>query len=158
MHKTPITPDGFLKIKIELENLKNIARPKIIKEIEIARSHGDLKENAEYHSAREEQYFIEKKIKELEYKLQISDIVDIKTFDNKGQILFGSTVELLNINNNEKYLYKIVGEHEANIKESKISIKSPLARKLISKYKNDIIKLELVEDTILYKIIDVKYI
>lgn len=153
MNKNPITKEGFEKLKETLNTLKTIDRIKVINDIKTAREYGDLKENAEYHAAKEAQYLLEKKIKEIENKILTAQIIDNSKIIKKNKILFGSTIELLNINNNKKYKYKIVGEDEADIKNNKISIKSPLAKALLQKSKDDIIELILPNGEIKYKII-----
>lgn len=154
MGKIPITKNGFLNLQKTLNFLKNIKRPKIIKAIKIAREHGDIKENAEYHAAKEEQYFIENKIKKIESKISKANIIDITKMNNNGKIIFGTTIDLININTQDMLTYCIVGEDEANIKKNKISIKSPIARSLISKSIGDIIKI----NTQNFRIKNVKYI
>ena len=125
MEKEPITSQGLKKLKKELEELKNIKRPKIIKAIAEARAHGDLKENAEYHAAREQQSMVEARIKDIEFKLGNSEIIDSKFSENKNQIIFGSTVELLNTKDNSKIKYQLVGEDEADLTKNKISFNFP---------------------------------
>ena len=120
MEKTPLTKDGELKLQEELRNLK-LERPKITKAIAEAREHGDLKENAEYHAAREQQGMVEAKIKDIEFKLANSEIIENKPTENKDQIIFGSFVELLNIDDNSKIKYQLVGEDEADLSKNKIS-------------------------------------
>lgn len=158
MHRIPMTKEGYEKLKNELETLKQITRPKIINEISIARTHGDLKENAEYHAAKEEQFLIETKIKEIENKLLLSEIIEIKKIKNEGKIIFSSTVTLTNNETNKKETYKIVGEDEANLKENKISIQSPIARALIGRYTNETIELITPNGKKQYKIQKVEYI
>lgn len=153
MTKNPMTQEGFEKLKQTLNNLKTIDRIKVINDIKTAREYGDLKENAEYHAAKETQYILEKKIKEIENKILTAQIIDSSKIKKENKIFFGSTIELLNLNNNNKYQYKIVGEDEADIKNNKISIKSPLAKALLQKSKDDIIELILPNGEIKYKII-----
>ena len=135
MEKTPLTKDGELKLQEELRNLK-LERPKITKAIAEAREHGDLKENAEYHAAREQQGMVEAKIKDLEFKLANSEIIENKPTENKDQIIFGSFVELLNIDDNSKIKYQLVGEDEADMKLGKISYAAPLAKQMIGMISN----------------------
>ena len=125
MDKTPLTKDGEKKLQEELKNLK-LERPKITKAIAEAREHGDLKENAEYHAAREQQSMVEARIKDIEFKLGNSEIIDSKFSENKNQIIFGSTVELLNTKDNSKIKYQLVGEDEADLTKNKISFNSPI--------------------------------
>lgn len=155
MEKNPITKEGFEKLKQTLNDLKTIERIKIINDIKIAREHGDLKENAEYHAAKEAQYILEKKIKDLENKIINAQIINSSDIHLQNKILFGSNIELINLHNNQKYKYKIVGEDEADIKNNKISIKSPLARALLQKSEGDIINLELPNGMIKYKILTI---
>lgn len=155
MKKNPMTQEGFEKLKQTLNELKTTERTKIINDIKTAREYGDLKENAEYHSAKEAQYLLEKKIQELENKIINAQIINRSDLQSKDKILFGSTIELINIQNNKEYKYKIVGEDEADIKANKISIQSPLARALLQKSKGEIINLELKNGIIKYKIITI---
>ncbi|HIH2763879.1 MAG TPA: transcription elongation factor GreA [Candidatus Azoamicus sp.] len=155
MEKNPITKEGFEKLKQTLNDLKTIERIKIINDIKIAREYGDLKENAEYHAAKEAQYILEKKIKDLEHKIINAQIINSSDIHLQNKILFGSNIELVNLHNNQKYNYKIVGEDEADIKNNKISIKSPLARALLQKSEGDIINLELPNGIIKYKILTI---
>ena len=136
MAKIPLTKDGEKKLQEELKSLK-IERPKISKAIAEAREHGDLKENAEYHAAREQQGLVEAKIKDIEFKLSNSEIIDNKTTDKKNLIIFGCTVELLNINDNSKVKYQIVGDEEADLTKNKISFNSPIGQGLINKKVGD---------------------
>ena len=135
MEKEPITINGLEKLKKELEHLKNIKRPDIIKAIAEARSHGDLKENAEYHAAKEQQALLEGRIVEINDTIARANVIDIKKIENKGKVVFGSTVDLINVETKEKKTYKIVGKDEANIKENLIYFKSPLGKELIGKSK-----------------------
>ena len=153
MKKNPITQEGFEKLKQTLNKLKTIDRIKIINDIKTAREYGDLKENAEYHAAKEAQYLLEKKIQELENKIINAQIVNNSEIHQHDKIFFGSMIELINLNDDKKYKYKIVGEDEADIKNNKISIKSPLARALLQKSEGDVINLDLPNGTIKYKII-----
>lgn len=154
----PITINGIAKLRSELEFLKTIERPKIIAAIVEARAHGDLKENAEYHAAREHQSFIEGRILEIEAKLANCQVIDISHLPNEGKVIFGTTVTLLNLKTQTKVAYQIVGVDEVNLKESKISISSPLARALIGKYIEDVVEVKVPEGTTEYEIVDVKYL
>ena len=138
--KYPMTNDGLQKLKSELENLKNIERPKIIKAISEAREHGDLSENAEYHAAREKQSFIEGKISELENKISRAEVIDTSSFDN-SRVAFGATVEITDLSNEKKYIYKIVGVDEADIEKNLISISAPLCKAMINKTIDDVIEV-----------------
>jgi transcription elongation factor GreA len=137
MNKEPMTAVGAEKLKTELEELKTVKRPKVIKAIATAREHGDLKENAEYHAAREQQGFIEGRIQDIEAKLGNSQIVDITKLPDNGRVVFGTTVELMDLDSDEKVTYQIVGVDEADIKQGMISYSSPIARALIGKEEGD---------------------
>ena len=154
MEKTPLTKDGELKLQEELRNLK-LERPKITKAIAEAREHGDLKENAEYHAAREQQGMVEAKIKDLEFKLANSEIIENKPTENKDQIIFGSFVELLNIDDNSKIKYQLVGEDEADLSKNKISFNSPIAKGLIGKKVGDVITIIAPKGELNFKIIKI---
>tara|TARA_B100000989_G_scaffold275478_1_gene235054 strand:- start:194 stop:670 length:477 start_codon:yes stop_codon:yes gene_type:complete len=130
--KFPMTEDGFKKLKAELDDLKNTQRPKIIKAIADAREHGDLSENAEYHAARERQSFVEGKINDLETKISRANIIDVKNLDH-SKVTFGATVELIDLENDSKHTYKIVGVDEADIEKKLISINAPLCKAMINK-------------------------
>ncbi|WP_261979232.1 transcription elongation factor GreA [Buchnera aphidicola] len=158
MNLIPMTVRGAEKLRQELEKLKSIQRPRIISAIAEAREHGDLKENAEYHSAREEQSFCEGRIKEIESKLSNSQIIDITKISNDGRVIFGSTVEILNIKNNEKFIYQIVGDDESDFKKNLISINSPIARGLIGKNNNDTVIIHTPGGDVEYKILKINYI
>ena len=138
--KYPMTKDGLQKLKSELENLKNIERPKIIKAISEAREHGDLSENAEYHAAREKQSFIEGKVFELENKISRAEVIDTSSFDS-SRVAFGATVEITDLSNEKKHIYKIVGVDEADIEKNLISISAPLCKAMINKTIEDVIEV-----------------
>lgn len=138
MIKYPMTVDGAESLRLELENLKKVVRPRIVAAIAEAREHGDLKENAEYHAAREQQSFCEGRIQDIEGKLSNAQVIDIKAIAQGEKVIFGVTVEILNIETDAKLTYKIVGEDEADVKLNKISIGSPIARALIGKEVGDI--------------------
>lgn len=142
MKRIPITKSGFNNLIKKLENLKKVDRPRILDEIKKAREYGDLKENAEYHAARNEQLFLEKEIKFIEERIPNMQIVDISDNKDKNKVLFGATVFLTDLSKNENVNYQIVGEDEADIKDNKISIQSPLARALILKSKNDVVNVD----------------
>ena len=154
MSKTPLTKDGEKKLQEELKNLK-LERPKITKAIAEAREHGDLKENAEYHAAREQQGMVEAKIKDIEFKLSNSEIIDNKITDKKNEIIFGCTVELLNINDNSKIKYQIVGDEEADSTKNKISFNSPIGQGLINKKVGDEITITVPNGELNFKVIDI---
>ena len=154
MAKIPLTKDGEKKLQEELKSLK-IERPKISKAIAEAREHGDLKENAEYHAAREQQGLVEAKIKDIEFKLSNSEIIDNKTTDKKNHIIFGCTVELLNINDNSKLKYQIVGDEEADLTKNKISFNSPIGQGLINKKVGDEIAITVPNGQLNFKVIEI---
>ncbi|CAL4043062.1 Transcription elongation factor GreA [Buchnera aphidicola (Takecallis arundicolens)] len=158
MNKIPMTIKGYEKLHIELKKLKNVVRPKIISAISESRKHGDLKENAEYHAAREEQAFCEKRIKDIESKLYHAQIIDIKNISFNGKVVFGSTVSVLNLNSKKEFIFCIVGDDESNFKDGLISINSPIARSLIGKKILDIVAVDTPSGTIKYKILNVQYI
>ena len=135
MEKEPITSQGLEKLKVELEILKNVKRPKIVEAIAEARAHGDLKENAEYHAAKEEQAKIEGRVIEINDLIARANVVDITALEKKDNVIFGSTVYLINLENNEKNSYKIVGKDEADISKNHIYFRSPIGKALIGKKK-----------------------
>ncbi|BBA84949.1 transcription elongation factor GreA [endosymbiont of Pachyrhynchus infernalis] len=153
-----MTLNGANKLRKELNFLKKISRPKIIQSIIEARKHGDLKENYEYHAAKEQQKLCENRIKNIEIKLLNSKIIDIKNIKNNNLIIFGSTVELENLNSNNKEEYCIVGEEEFDIKNNRISIYSPIAKGLIGKKIGDIVYIQVPMGVLKYKIVNIKYI
>jgi transcription elongation factor GreA len=156
--KVPITAHGAEKLREELLRLKTIDRPRIIAAIAEARAHGDLKENAEYHAAREQQSFAEGRIKEIESKLSHAHIVDITTLDANGKVVFGCTVELMDEDTEDTIIYQIVGEDEADIKVGKISVNSPIARALIAKMEGDVVSVTVPGGERSLEIIEVRYI
>ncbi len=156
MIHTLMTKEGEKKLRKKLKYLKEIKRPSIIISISKAREFGDLKENSEYHAAKEEQIICENKIKDIEKKLFYAQIIDISKNKNKKKIMFGSLIKLINLNNKKKITYRIVGDDESNIKKNLISINSPLAKKLLGKKKKNIISLKTIKGNIKYKIINIK--
>jgi len=158
MEKEPITFQGIEKIKKELENLKSVKRPKIIEAIAEARAHGDLKENAEYHAAKEEQAKIESRIIELNDLIARANVVDVTKMDKKDNVIFGSTVDLIDLENKEKKTYKIVGKDEADIKKNYIYFRSPIGKALIGKNKKDIVTVTTPAGERNFEITEVKYI
>ena len=158
MNKEPITSQGLEKLKKELEELKKIKRPKIIEAIAEARAHGDLKENAEYHAAKEEQSKIEGRIIEINDLIARADVVDITKLEKKDNVIFGSTVLLINLENNEKKTYKIVGKDEADIKKNYIYFRSPVGKALIGKKKKELVTVETPTGEKNFEITEVKYI
>ena len=158
MEKEPITFEGLKKIKKELEELKNIKRPKIIEAIAEARAHGDLKENAEYHAAKEEQAKIESRVIEINDLIARANVIDVTTLEKKDNVIFGSTVFLINLENNEKKTYKIVGKDEADIAKNYIYFRSPIGKALIGKKKKDLVTVTAPSGEKNFEIIEVKYI
>jgi transcription elongation factor GreA len=156
--KVPITARGAEKLREELTRLKTVERPRIIAAIAEARAHGDLKENAEYHAAREQQSFAEGRIKEIEGKLSHAHIVDVTTIEASGKVVFGATVELIDIDSDETIVYQIVGEDEADIKVGMISINSPIARALITRVEGDEVTVIVPGGERSLEIIEVRYI
>ena len=158
MEKEPITPQGLEKLKKELEELKNIKRPKIIEAIAEARGHGDLKENAEYHAAKEEQSKIESRIIEINDLIARANVVDVTKLEKRDNVIFGSTVYLINLENNEKKMYKIVGKDEADVSQNYIYFRSPVGKALIGKKKKELVTVETPSGEKNLEIVDVKYI
>jgi len=158
MEKEPITVEGFEKIKKELEDLKNIKRPKIIEAIAEARAHGDLKENAEYHAAKEEQAKIESRVLEINDLIARANMIDVKKLEKKDNVIFGSTVHLLDLDKNEKKIYKIVGKDEADLTKNYIYFRSPIGKALIGKNKKDFITVITPSGEKNFEILEVKYI
>ena len=158
MNKVPMTVRGHEMLQEELKRLKSVDRPQVIQAIAEARAHGDLKENAEYHAAKEQQGFIEGRIKECEGKLSNLQVIDVTEVDAKGKIVFGCTVELLDLATDTETVYRIVGEDEADIKQGLISFTSPIARALIGKNEGDEIEFSAPGGEKEYEVISVKYI
>ena len=158
MEKEPITIQGFEKLKEELEKLKKIKRPKIIEAIAEARGHGDLKENAEYHAAKEQQSISEGRIQGINDIIARANIIDITKLEKKDNIVFGSTVCLVDLKNKEKKIYKIVGKDEADLTKNLISFRSPIGKALIGKNKKDLITVTTPSGEKKIKILEVKYI
>ena len=158
MNKEPITSQGLKKLKEELEELKNIRRPKIVEAIAEARGHGDLKENAEYHAAKEEQAKIESRVIEINDLIARANVVDVTTLEKKDNVIFGSTVYLINLENNEKKIYKIVGKDEADVAKNYIYFRSPIAKALIGKKKKDLVSVATPSGEKNFEIMEVKYI
>ena len=158
MQKIPMTVLGSEMLRDELQQLKTVRRPKVIVAIAEARAHGDLKENAEYHAAREEQGFIEGRINEIEMKISMAQIIDVTQMENAGKVIFGTTVSMTNLDTQKMVTYKIVGEDEADISLGKISVTSPIARALIGKYEEDTIEAKTPDGLITYEINKVEHI
>ncbi len=158
MEKEPITIKGLDKIKLELRILKEEKRPKIVAAISEARSHGDLKENAEYHAAKEQQSHNEGRIQEIEDLIARANVIDVTKINNDGKVIFGSTVLLEDLDTNEKIKYKIVGKDEADINKKLIFYLSPIGKGLIGKNKSDLVEIKTPSGQKNFEIIDVKYI
>ena len=158
MEKEPITIQGLEKLKEELIFLKEKKRPEIVAAISEARSHGDLKENAEYHAAKEQQSHSEGRIQEIEDLIARANVIDVTNINNDGKVIFGSTVYLRNLDTNEKIEYKLVGKDEADLKKKLIFFQSPIGKGLIGKNKNDLVEITTPSGIKNFEIIDVKYI
>ena len=158
MSRVPLTKEGEALIKEKLYNLKFIERPQISEAIAEARAHGDLKENAEYHAAKELQGLIEAKITEMENAISNAQVIDVKDIPETGRVIFGSTVYLQNLDTNEKIEYKIVGKDEADLKQKLIYFKSPIGKGLIGKNKSDLVEIKTPNGTKNFEIFDVKYV
>ncbi|WP_006788014.1 transcription elongation factor GreA [Thiorhodospira sibirica] len=158
MSKTPLTVRGAEKLKAELLRLKSEDRPRIIAAIAEARSHGDLKENAEYHAAREQQGFIEGRIQEIESKLANAQIIDVTTLNPNGKVVFGATVDLVDVDNDNEVTYQLVGDDEADIKAGMISINSPIARALVGKEEGEEVVVKAPGGEKVYEILQVRYV
>ena len=156
--RSPITAKGALRLRAELDELKSVKRPKVIAEIAEARAHGDLKENAEYHAARDQQSFIEGRIKHLEGELSHAQVIDVATLAVGDKVVFGATVELADADSGEERTYQIVGDLEADIKQGLIAISSPVARAIIGKHDGDVITIEAPGGIREYEIVSVKYL
>ncbi len=158
MKRVPMTVAGEKALREELADLKSVQRPTVIAAIAEAREHGDLKENAEYHAAREQQGFIEGRIRELEYKLSQAQVIDVTDIPHTGKVIFGTTVELINIDTDEEVRYQIVGDDEADIKKGKISVNSPIARALVGKEEGDIAAVQTPSGMTEYEIAEVAHL
>ena len=158
MEKEPITVTGLEKLKQELIFLKEKKRPVIVSAIAEARSHGDLKENAEYHAAKEQQAYNEGRVQEIEDLIARANVIDVTKINNDGKVIFGSTVYLQNLDTNEKIDYKLVSKDEANLKKKLIYFQSPIGKGLIGKNKNDLVEIKTPAGIKKFEIIDVKYI
>ncbi len=157
-NKVPMTAEGAERLKAELDTLKKVERPRVVQAIAEAREHGDLKENAEYHAAREQQGFIEGRIQEIEGKLSMAQVIDIKSLPPGDRVIFGVTVHLINLENDQAVTYKIVGDDEADVKANKISYLTPIARALIGKEVGDVVVVKTPKGTVEYEIDDVQYV
>ena len=157
MSKPPVTAKGALELREQLKEFKTVDRPRIYAAIAEARAHGDLSENAEYHAAREQQSFLEGRIGMIETALADAQIIDVTTLNANGKVVFGTTVKLVNVENDEEVTYQIVGEIEADIEKSLISVTSPIARALIGKEVDDIVEVNAPSGVIEYEILKVRY-
>lgn len=158
MTKYPMTVQGAKALEDELKHLKSVMRPQITHAIAEARELGDLKENAEYHAAREQQGMVEARIKDIEGRLQNAQIIDVTTIPETDRVIFGSTVEIFNLETEESIVYQIVGEDEADVKQRKLSVTSPIARALVGKEEGDVITVRTPSGLIEYEIVKVSYI
>jgi transcription elongation factor GreA len=158
MNKIPLTVTGAEKLRSELHELKSVKRPAIIAAIAEARAHGDLKENAEYHAAREQQGFIEGRIKEIEAKLSHAQVIDVTTMDAQGRVVFGATVDVIDLESDAETTYQIVGEDEADIQQGLISVNSPIARGLIGKEEGDVAVVDTPGGQREFEILEVRYV
>lgn len=157
MARVPMTPEGYQRLKEELDRLLKVDRPKNIQDIAEARAHGDLSENAEYHAAKERQSFIEGRIQELQAKIALADVIDPSRI-NQSKVAFGAQVKVLDVEADEEYLFILVGPDEANVKEGKISISSPVAKALIGKEVGDVAVVKAPARTIEYEIIEINFV
>ena len=158
MNRIPMTVQGEKALREELHTLKTVKRPQVIEAISDAREHGDLKENAEYHAAREQQSFIEGRIQEIESKLSASQVIDVKSIPHTGKVIFGTTVSMINLDTDENVRYQIVGDDEADIKAGKISDSSPIARAIMGKEEGDVVGVKVPDGVIEYEIDEVFHI
>lgn len=158
MNKSPMTAEGAQRLREELHRLKTVDRPRITNAIAEARALGDLKENAEYHAAREQQSFAEGRIQEIEGKLANAEIIDVTKVNAHGKVVFGATIDLLNVKTGDEVTYRIVGEDEADIKAGLVSINSPVARGLIGKTAGDEVAVQVPSGVVEYEILDIRYI
>ena len=158
MNKVPLTARGAQKLRDELQELKTVARPRVIAAIAEARAHGDLKENAEYHAAKEQQSFIEGRLAEIEAKLSNAEVIDVTALNAHGRVVFGATVDLVSEETGDEVTYQIVGDDEADIKQGMISISSPIARALIGKEEGDVAAVQAPGGVKEYEIVAVRYV
>ncbi|HBZ14499.1 MULTISPECIES: transcription elongation factor GreA [Enterobacterales] len=158
MNQIPMTLKGAEKLREELNELKSVKRPRIIASIATAREHGDLKENAEYHAAREEQGFCEGRIQEIEAKLSNAQVIDVTAMPKTGRVIFGATVTILNVDTDEEFTYRIVGDDEADFKQNLISVNSPMARGLVGKSADDVAIVKTPGGDVEYEVLKVEYL
>ena len=157
MSKAPITAKGAQRLRQQLKVMKTVDRPRITQAIAEARAHGDLSENAEYHAAREQQSFLEGRIAAIEHAIADAQIIDVTTLNAGGRVVFGATINLINLSNDEEVTYQIVGEVEADIQQLLISVTSPIARALIGKQEGDVVQVKAPAGTVEYEIVEVRY-
>jgi transcription elongation factor GreA len=157
MQRFPMTKKGHDALQAELQHLKTVERPRISAAIAEARAHGDLKENAEYHAAREQQGFVEGRIQDIEGKLSNAQVIDVTAMPRTGKVIFGVTVDIVNVDTDETKTYQIVGDDEADIKNNKISVNSPIARGLIGKEEGDVVGIQTPAGVVEYEIAEVRY-
>jgi transcription elongation factor GreA len=158
MDKEPITVNGLKNLKSELEDLKNVQRPKIVEAIAEARSHGDLKENAEYHAAKEQQGLIEGRVVTINDIIARANVIDVTKIENDGKVIFGSTVKVQDLENNKKISYRLVGQDEANIKKNLVFFRSPIGKAFIGKNKGEMVTVATPSGERNFEILDVEYI
>ena len=158
MDKEPVTINGLNNLKSELENLKNVQRPKIVEAIAEARSHGDLKENAEYHAAKEQQALIESRVIAINDLIARANVIDVTKIENDGKVIFGSTVKVQDLESNKIISYRLVGQDEADIKKNLIFFRSPIGKALVGKNKGEIVSVETPSGERNFEILDVEYI
>lgn len=158
MEKVPMTVQGAEKLREELEHLKTVERPQVVQDIAEAREHGDLKENSEYHAAREHQGMIEARIRDIEGKLSNAQVIDVTKIKNEGKVIFGATVTVYRPDQDKEIVYKIVGEDEADLKKNLISVYTPIAKGLIGKEVDDEVTIQVPAGTLKFEIVDVQYI
>ncbi|MPV85515.1 transcription elongation factor GreA [Ostreibacterium oceani] len=156
--KYPMTTKGAEALRAELDRLKAVERPRVINAIAEARAHGDLKENAEYHAAREEQGLVEAQIKDIEYKLSLAQIIDVTILPQNGKVVFGTTVVIENLDDEKTMTYKIVGQDEANVNQGLLAYNTPIARALIGNEEGDVVEIETPSGTKSFEILSVKYV
>ncbi|QIL90033.1 transcription elongation factor GreA [Microbulbifer harenosus] len=158
MNRVPMTVEGAEALRTELDDLKKVQRPAVVQAIAEAREHGDLKENAEYHAAREKQGFIEGRIQEIEAKLSMAHVIDVKAIEPSGKVIFGTTVTIIRTEDDSEVTYKIVGDDEADVKNKKISVNSPIARALIGKEEGDTVVVNTPSGSVEYEIDAVEHL
>lgn len=158
MSKIPMTVSGAERLRVDLDRMKTVDRPRVIQAIAEARAHGDLSENAEYHAAKEQQGLLEARIKDLEHRLANAQVIDPTTINANGRVVFGATLELHEEHTGQTVTYQIVGDHEADIAQGKISVSSPIARALIGKEQGDVVEVQVPGGMRQYEILEVRYV